>query len=95
MFDITFKADAIKPVLMKSYDSVITLVFDKGVLAQAYNKFKILIPYSSLIEQGFEYDVENNSYKKPPKEYKIGDSIYPNIINIRYDKNGFSCIGSL
>jgi DNA-directed RNA polymerase subunit E'/Rpb7 len=78
-----------KPDIGMKVDCVIDMIHINGIFVSKYT-IKILIPSSN---NNYEYC--NNSFKMGGKEFKVGDTIQIEIVNIRYDKYIYSCIGKL
>ncbi len=81
--------DIFKPEIGMKISCVIDMIHVNGIFVSKY-KIKILIPSSN---NGYEYC--NNTFKVDGEEYSVGDSIDVEIVNIRYDKFVYSCIGKL
>jgi len=67
----------------------IDMIHVNGIFVSKY-KIKILIPSSTN-----DYEYKHESFVVGDKEYRIGDDIEIEIVNIRYDKYIYSCIGKL
>ena len=81
--------DIFKPDVGIKVRGVIDMIHINGIFVRKY-EIKILIPSS-----GNDYTYCDNTFKYGGKEYKKGDEIDVEIINIRYDKFIYSCIGKL
>ena len=68
---------------------IIDMIHINGIFVSKHD-IKILIPSSTN-----EYEYNNDSFKIGTTNYEVGDSINIEIINIRYDKYIYSCIGKL
>lgn len=88
--DVLFNALTIKPTIGKEFECIVNMIFPQGIFAE-YMNIQIVIPASELTE--FVYD--NQTFFKSDKVIKIGDKIKIRIVNTRYKKHKFSCIGSL
>jgi DNA-directed RNA polymerase subunit E'/Rpb7 len=78
-----------KPEVGVIVKCVIDMIHINGIFVSIY-KVKILIPSSSN-----EYEYFGNSFKIKNKTYNVGDELNIEIVNIRYDKYVYSCIGKL
>ena len=78
-----------KPEIGLNVRCVIDMIHVNGIFVSKY-KIKILIPSSTN-----EYEYKYESFVVGEKEYRIGDDIEIEIVNIRYDKYVYSCIGKL
>tara|TARA_Y100000591_G_C21702498_1_gene629025 strand:- start:369 stop:833 length:465 start_codon:yes stop_codon:yes gene_type:complete len=81
--------DLFKPEVGMIVNCVIDMIHVNGIFVRKY-EIKILLPSTSN-----DYEYIGNSFKVGNKEYKIGDNIDVEIVNIRYDKFIYSCIGKL
>lgn len=78
-----------KPEIGLKVRCIIDMIHVNGIFVSKY-KIKILIPSSTN-----EYEYKYESFVVGEKEYKIGNDIEIEIVNIRYDKYVYSCIGKL
>lgn len=83
------ECEMFKPEIDATITCVIDMIHVNGIFVSKYD-IKILIPSNS---NDYVYNV--NVFSVNGKEYKIGDDIDIIIVNIRYDKNVYSCIGKL
>ena len=73
-------------------DCMVNMIFPQGIFAE-YLDMKLVIPACDDVLKNFIF--ENQMFKNNDKIVKIGDLIKVEILNIRYNKNNFSCIGKL
>lgn len=78
-----------KPEIGLIVRCTIDMIHVNGIFVSKY-KIKILIPSSTN-----EYEYKHESFIVDDKEYRLGDDIDIEIVNIRYDKYIYSCIGKL
>jgi DNA-directed RNA polymerase subunit E'/Rpb7 len=78
-----------KPEVGLKINCVIDMIHINGIFVSIY-KIKILIPSTTN-----QYEYLGNSFKINNIQYNIGDYIDIEIVNIRYDKYVYSCIGKL
>ena len=78
-----------KPEIGLKVRCIIDMIHINGIFVSKY-KIKILIPSSTN-----EYEYKHESFVVGDEEYRIGDEIDVEIVNIRYDKYIYSCIGKL
>ena len=78
-----------KPEIGLKVRCAIDMIHVNGIFVSKYT-IKILIPSSTN-----EYEYKHDSFIVGDKEYNIGDEIDIEIVNIRYDKYIYSCIGKL
>jgi len=81
--------DIFKPEIDMNVECKIDMIHINGIFVSKY-KIKILIPESS---NNYSYKQNHFIYNK--KSYYVNDNITIRIINIRYDKHTYSCIGKL
>ena len=78
-----------KPEIGSRVRCTIDMIHVNGIFVSKY-KIKILIPSSIN-----EYEYKHETFVVGDEEYRIGDEIDIEIVNIRYDKYIYSCIGKL
>jgi len=78
-----------KPEIGMKVTCTINMIHVNGIFVNKYD-IKILVPSSNN-----DYEYNNDSFKFNNKKYKVGDNLDIEIINIRYDKSVYSCIGKL
>ena len=91
-FRVKFTAKAMKPEVGGTYTGKICMIFATGIFAEVDGKIKVLIPSDKLT--GYRYS-KSGVYKKGSAVLSVGQDIEFRIDMIRYDKQNFSCIGSL
>jgi len=91
-FNVQFKAKTMKPVVGESYDGVVFKVFSYGIFVLV-GKMKILVSTDKM--GGFTYEKTKNVFAKGPKSVTNGTKVRVRIETIRYERQNFSCIGSL
>ena len=93
MFKLKILVEALKPEVGTTLTGTATMVLQHGVFIEVDKKLKALIPSRNM--EGFEFDKVKSVYKKGDVVYKAGDKITFKIASVRYEKNNFSCIGTL
>ena len=78
-----------KPEIGMKVTCTINMIHVNGIFVTKYD-IKILVQSSNN-----DYEYNNDSFKFNNERYKVGDSLDIEIINIRYDKCVYSCIGKL
>ena len=95
-FNISFKAMVLKPEPGKVLSVKVNMVFHHGIFAEL-NSLKILIPTSRLKKYKFKNVIESSEsyfyYKK--NEISVGSNIKAKIVEVRYERGKYSCIGDL
>lgn len=88
---VEFEAEIFKPVVdMIIDDAEILKIYENGILLNAMNIQKILIPSHTLTS---EYIIENNTLKKGEQIINEHDKIKVKIKAVKYDNKKFNCIG--
>ena len=82
------ECDIIKPEIDMEVECVIDMIHVNGIFVNMCG-IKMLIPNSDEYEYYNEYFVYKNN------KYIIGDNIKVKIINVRYDRYMYTCIGNL
>tara|TARA_Y100000591_G_scaffold329343_2_gene357707 strand:+ start:358 stop:822 length:465 start_codon:yes stop_codon:yes gene_type:complete len=81
--------DIFKPILGMKVRCIIDMIHINGIFVSKY-EIKILIPSSD------DYEYHKDFFKtRDGSKYSIGDELDIEIVNIRYDKFIYSCIGKL
>ena len=95
IFIIQIEVETLKPEKDKEYMGVVCMNFTGGILLDIKNKIKVVIPTSCL--QDFIFNAQEKKYIHNFKNYVINenDEIKICIVNVRYAKQKFSCIGEL
>ena len=81
--------DIFKPEIDMKVECKIDMIHVNGIFVSKY-KIKILIPESSN-----NYSYKQSHFIYNGKSYNVNDTITIRIVNIRYDKYTYSCIGKL
>lgn len=90
---VEFEAEIFKPIVDMVIDEAeILKIYENGILLNAMNIQKILIPSHTLTS---EYIIENNTLKKGEQKIEEHDKIKVKIKAIKYDNKKFNCIGLL
>jgi len=92
-FLVKFGAKVLKPETGQEYEGRVCLVFQAGIFVEVFGKMKVLIPTDQM--GGYKYDKDSSDYKKGNKKICQDDEVKIRISMIKYEKQNFSCIGSL
>lgn len=84
------EANTFLPKVGLTIDCIVTMIFPQCIFAE-YIDLKVVIPSSELKN----YTYINQMFKYNEKIIKVGDIIKVDILNVRYKKQKFSCIGKL
>lgn len=93
-FTCNCNVNILKPSVKDQIKFKVTMMFIHGIFCQL-NNLKVLIPHDQL--KKFTFDSKNKIYISEDKktEIKINDEIIVEIIDIRYKKKNFNCIGKI
>lgn len=92
--NIFFEANCFKPEIGKEIDTTVQMIFQHGIFSSFYI-LRFLIPSSQLSEYNFISDISVYEHKITKKQIKIGDTIRIQILNLKFEKDHFSCISKL
>jgi DNA-directed RNA polymerase subunit E'/Rpb7 len=87
---VKFEIEIFKPCTDMVVDSIIKAIYPDGILVQARDIQKILIPVLSYKDK---YVLENNILIGTDATISTGDTINVLITAVRYDDHCFSCLG--
>lgn len=85
--------ETLKPEINKIFTDKVCMIFSGGIFLDIKNKFKVLIPATSL--QEFTFKSETKSFVKDDLEIKENDSVSAKITGIKYNKKNFSCFAEI
>jgi len=84
------------PTVGMEFNMCIDLIFTHGIFAQR-DKIRILIPITSM--EGWTIVKDFTSHRlvntKEHQTLKINDNVQVRLVDVRFEKNGYSCIGEL
>ena len=89
---IKLEAQTFLPKIGLVVNGIINMIFPQCIFAE-YLDIKFVIPANNIELKDFIY--ENQMFKNNDHIIQIGDIIKIEIVNIRYTKKQFSCIGKL
>ena len=92
-FVLKFEAKTYKPKIKQKVDGVVCGVYEEGIFIKVFEKMKILIPHIYL--KDYKFNDVFHSFENKNNKIGIGDKINVEIKAVKYDKNGFCCIGFL
>lgn len=90
-FEIEFTGSAQKPNINEAFNLSIEQVYSVGCILTLSNKIRIFIPEMYFNQYNLVYDHASKSFSG----IKQGDYIQGKIIDTRYEKGIFDCIGQL
>jgi DNA-directed RNA polymerase II subunit RPB7 len=93
IFDITYEANTLRPEKGVVLTGKVCMVFKHGIFVDIFGKMKVLVP-SNFIE-GYEYQQDSNSFTCLKSIIKNDVEVSVDIVDMKYDKKQFSCIGKL
>lgn len=94
--DVIYEAEVLKPTKGQILSGKVCMVFQHGIFVDIYGKMKVLVPSTSM--NNYTYNESDNNFTSPlllEKTIENGVDIDINIVDIKYEKKQFSCIGKL
>jgi DNA-directed RNA polymerase subunit E'/Rpb7 len=80
--------DVFKPVIGMEVECIISLIHVNGIFMGKHG-VKMIVSSSD------DYEYSENKFRCDDKDYVVGDSISVTIVDVRYDKFSYSCVGKL
>jgi DNA-directed RNA polymerase subunit E'/Rpb7 len=94
IFDVTYEAEVLRPKKGDVLSGKVCMVFQHGIFIDVYGKMKVLVPATIMSE--YTYQSSDNSFVCGERDIiKNEICISVKIVDIKYDKKQFSCIGKL
>lgn len=93
IFTVEFLADILNPQPGTSHIGTVCMIFSDGIFVTIHPRQRVLIPKSLLTE--YEYKKENKTFVKGDITIKQGDTLIVKITASKYNKEEFSCFGTL
>lgn len=93
IFTLRFEALTLKPEVGKILEGKVCMIFRDGIFMKVADKQKMLIP--SLTLKDYTYNEDNCSYTNGKNVIKIDTVIKGKVTALKYDKQNFSCVGTL
>ena len=93
IFNITYEAEVLKPEKGQILHGKVCMVFQHGIFVDVYGKMKVLVPATSMDQ--YEYQQPENIFTWGKKKIENGVDISVDIVDTKYEKKQFSCIGRL
>ena len=87
---VNFTIEVFRPSPDMVIDSVVIAIYPDGVLVEAYDVQKILIPESSYKDN---YSFRDNMLTRDNTTISKGDNLKVRLTAVRYDDHCFSCLG--
>lgn len=95
IFDVIYEATILNPTEGQLLSGKVCMVFQHGIFVDVYNKMKVLVPASSMIEYSYNQDEKIFIHNNSKNVLKNGLDITINIVKTKYEKKQFSCIGKI
>ena len=95
VFTVQFEAKIFKPEAGKKLRGVVCKVYKDGIFIDIVNKQKMLVPAVILKEKAYSFDEAGGIYTNGNAKIKEGNEVDAVITAAKYNKQYFSCIGSL
>ena len=94
VFNVTYEADTLKPVVGSILKGIVCLVLQNGdgIMVDVYNKMQILIPSSNM--KPFVYTKDRFELSNE-KFISVGSNIDLEIVASKYEDKKYSCIGKI
>jgi DNA-directed RNA polymerase subunit E'/Rpb7 len=93
IFDITYEANTLRPEKGVLLTGKVCMVFKHGIFVDICGKMKVLVPSNFI--KGYEYQQDSNSFTFLKSIIKNDVEVSVDIVDMKYDKKQFSCIGKL
>lgn len=95
VFEVKFDANVLKFEIGDKTYAKVCMVFPDGIFLIAFDKQRILVPYSYLTDYTFNTLQSSYIRTKDGKEIKEGDIVNVEITNVKYNRKQFNCIAKL
>lgn len=92
-FNIRFSAKVIKPEIGGEYEGKVCMLFNEGIFVELFERIKVLVPSDKM--NGYKFIKTSGNFKKGNDTISKGDIVTIKITLFKYEKQNFSCIGSL
>ena len=93
IFNIVYEADVLKPETGHVLSGKVCMVFQHGIFVNVYEKMKVLVPATSMIN--YKYQQDQNNFTWLEQSIENGVEVTIDIVMTKYEKKQFSCIGKL
>jgi DNA-directed RNA polymerase subunit E'/Rpb7 len=93
IFTVRFEAVTLKPETGVKYTGVVCMVYKDGIFISVEGTQKMLIP--SITLKGYTFEDVSGAYVNGDKCIKEGDTVDVNVTASKYNRQSFSCFGSL
>lgn len=95
VFEVQLEIESVLPKIGDTFTSKVCMIFQHGLLVEVEPVQKILIPTPSLNAKGFEYSHDDKTFVSESESISNGAEISVEIVNVRYNRGNFSCIGKM
>ena len=96
IFTLKFEATTLKPEVGKILEGKVCMIFKDGIFMKVADKQKMLLPAHTLND--YIYDESSSTFiheKNEKNVINLNSVIKAKITAIKYDKQNFSCVGTL
>lgn len=93
IFTLKFEAMTLKPEVGKILEGKVCMLFKDGIFMKVADRQKMLIPALTL--RDYKFDEDSDSYVKDKIRITTDSIIKAKITAVKYDKQNFSCVGTL
>ena len=93
VFEVMFEIETLKPEINKVFTGIVCMIFDRGIFLNIKNKFKVLIPLSTMME--YKFIQSEKILRKGKDEIQQGDILNVKITDVKYSNKSYICFGEL
>lgn len=93
IFNIKFEAETLKPLPNQIMEGNVCMIYKDGIFISIMDRQKMLIP--STLLKGYRFDDTIPSYSDGMNVIMMGNIIKAKVTAVKYNKQNFSCFGSL
>lgn len=97
IFTVKFKADVLKPEAGKIFEGVVHIIFGSGIFVSIQDKFQVLIPEYKLRDK-YTLNIVDKIFENkedPSDNIECKQIRSVKIIDLRFTKQNFQCVGEL
>lgn len=96
IFVVLYEAEVLKPDIDSVFNDKVCMIFNGGVFLNVRDKFKVLIPTSSLEDHSFDAATKTFVHDRNKEiSIAVGDTLKVKITGMKYQKKNFSCFGEM
>ena len=93
IFNVRFEAETIKPIPGKIMEGTVCMIYKDGIFISIMDRQKMLIP--STLLKGYRFDDTIPSYSDGMNTIMMDNIVKAKVTAVKYNKQNFSCFGSL